>query len=218
MDAFFGRFTLWNYRGTPVDRKFAGSLLQSEVSMAHILPFRALRYDPLRVSPDQAVTQPYDKITSAMQDRYYAASPFNLVRIILGQKEADDNPANNVYTRAAAHFRDWREQGIFRQDSLPSIYAYSQRFTPPGATTELERQGFIALGRIEDYSAGVVFRHEQTLSKPKADRLDLLRATRAHFGQLFMLYEDDGQIEPKLATSATPDASVTDEYGVLHRA
>jgi uncharacterized protein (DUF1015 family) len=185
--------------------------------MAHILPFRALRYDPLRVSPAQAVTQPYDKITSALQDRYYAASPFNLVRIILGRKDADDNPANNVYTRAATHFRDWREQGIFCQDSLASIYAYSQRFTPPGTNTELERQGFIALGRIEDYSAGVVFRHEQTLSKPKADRLELLRATRAHFGQLFMLYEDDGQIESKLRPSAAPDASVTDEYGVLHR-
>jgi uncharacterized protein (DUF1015 family) len=185
--------------------------------MAHILPFRALRYDPLRVSPTQTVTQPYDKITSALQDRYYAASPFNLVRIILGRKEANDNPANNVYSRAARHFRDWREQGVFRQDSLPSIYAYSQRFTLPGAKTELERFGFIALGRIEDYSAGVVFRHEQTLSKPKADRLDLLRATRAHFGQLFMLYEDDGQIEPKLTTSSAPDISVTDEYGVLHQ-
>jgi uncharacterized protein (DUF1015 family) len=207
----------WNPHGAAVGQKVFGSLLQSEASMAHILPFRALRYDPLRVSPDQAVTQPYDKITSAMQDRYYAASPFNLVRIILGRKEESDNPANNVYTRAAADFRDWREQGVFRQDSLPSIYAYSQRFTPPGTNTELERQGFIALGRIEDYSAGVVFRHEQTLSKPKADRLELLRATRAHFGQLFMLYEDPGQIESKLATSAAPDASITDEYGVLHR-
>ncbi len=78
------------------------------------------------------------------------------------------------------------EQGILRQDSHPSIYVYSQRFTLPGSNTELERRGFIALGRIEDYSAGVVFRHEQTLAKPKADRLDLLRATRAHFGQIFM--------------------------------
>ena len=64
------------------------------------------------------------------------------------------------------------------------------RFTAPGSTAELERRGVIAVGRIEDYSAGVVFRHEQTLAKPKADRLELLRATQAHFGQLFMLYSD----------------------------
>jgi uncharacterized protein (DUF1015 family) len=185
--------------------------------MADIHPFRAFRYDPQRVSPAQVVTQPYDKITPAMQDRYYAGSPHNLVRIILGRREENDNPANNVYSRAAAHFRDWRQQGILRQDSLPSLYAYSQRFNLPGSSKELERRGFIALGRIEDYSAKVVFRHEQTLAKPKADRLDLLRATGAHFGQIFMLYEDSGQVESLLATDADPDISAADEYGVLHR-
>ena len=200
--------------------------------MADIHPFRAFRYDPQHVAPAQVVTQPYDKITPALQDHYYAASPYNLVRIILGRREENDNPANNVYSRAAAHFRDWRQQGILRQDSLPSLYVYSQRFTVPGparegstkerSATELERRSFIALGRLEDYPAGVVFRHEQTLAKPKADRLDLLRATSAHFGQIFMLYEDSGQIETLLATNADPDISVPDvqikdEHGVVHR-
>jgi len=199
--------------------------------MADIYPFRAFRYDKRQVSPAEVVTQPYDKITAALQDHYYEASPHNLVRVILGRREENDNPANNVYSRAAGHFREWREQGILRQDSVPSIYAYSQRFTRPGSSkesssregsTELERRGFIALGRIEDYSAGVVFRHEQTLAKPKADRLDLLRATRAHFGQIFMLYEDSGQVESLLAACSdpeisAPDVEVKDEYGVLHR-
>jgi uncharacterized protein (DUF1015 family) len=185
--------------------------------MADIHPFRAFRYDPRQVTPAQVVTQPYDKITPALQEHYYAASPHNLVRIILGRREENDNPANNVYSRAAGYFRDWRRQGILRQDSQPSIYSYSQRFTLPGSKTELERRGFIALGRVEDYSAGVVFRHEQTLAKPKADRLDLLRATRGHFGQIFMVYEDSGQIDLLLGTSADPDITVTDEYGVLHR-
>ena len=184
--------------------------------MADIHPFRGFRYDPQRVTLAQVVTQPYDKITPTLQDHYYAASPHNLVRIILGRREEKDNPANNVYSRAAAYFRDWRQQGILRQDSLPSFYVYSQRLTRPGSSKELERRGFIALGRVEDYSAGVVYRHEQTLAKPKADRLDLLRATHAHFGQIFMLYEDSGQVEALLATDADPDISVTDEYGVLH--
>jgi uncharacterized protein (DUF1015 family) len=185
--------------------------------MADIHPFRAFRYDSGKLSPDQVVTQPYDKITPSLQDRYYAASPYNLVRIILGRREENDNAVNNVYSRAAGYFRDWRQQGILRQDSQPSIYAYAQRFTLPGSGKELERRGFIALGHIEDYSAGVVFRHEQTLAKPKADRLDLLRATRGHFGQIFMLYEDSGQVESLLETSDDPEISVTDEYGVVHR-
>jgi len=87
--------------------------------MADILPFRALRYDLQRVTAAQVVTQPYDKITPAMQSAYYAISPYNLVRIILGRREPDDNTARNVYTRAADWSRDWRAQGILRRDSLP---------------------------------------------------------------------------------------------------
>ncbi|HEX6501752.1 MAG TPA: DUF1015 domain-containing protein [Terriglobales bacterium] len=184
--------------------------------MAYIAPFRALRYDPSRVNVSGAITQPYDKITPEMQDRYYAATPFNVVRIILG-KRAPDLPGDNVYTRAAGFFRDWRRAGVFVQDGQPSIYSYSQTFMVPGGKAQFERRGFIALGRIEDYSAGVVFRHEQTLAKPKADRLELLRATQAHFGQIFMLYHDSGEIENLLTVNSAPDIEVTDEYGVLHR-
>ena len=198
-------------------REPTATLLQSGVSMADVHPFRAFRYDPKRVSPAQVVTQPYDKINSALQDRYYAASPHNLIRIILGRREEVDNTGNNVYFRAAAYFRDWRQQGILRQDLDPSIYVYCQRFTLPGSSTELERRGFMALCRVEDYSAGVVFRHEQTLAKPKADRLDLLRATRAQFEQIFVVYEDAGQVESLLATNTEPDITVADEYGVVHR-
>ena len=103
--------------------------------MADIHPFRAFRYDPRQVSPDQVVTQPYDKITPTLQDRYYAASPYNLVRIILGRREETDNSTNNVYSRAAGYFNAWRQQGILRQDSDPSIYLYSQRFSLPVSTS-----------------------------------------------------------------------------------
>lgn len=186
--------------------------------MAEIRPFRALRYDLDRVDPPQVVTQPYDKITSAMQERYYAASPNNLVRIILGRREPDDNTARNVYTRAGEFGKLWRTQGILVQDDAPSLYAYTQAFKAPSGA-EFERRGFIALGRVEDYSAKVVFRHEQTLAKPKADRLDLLRATRVHYEQLFLLYEDSGQVEALLRpqTEGAPTVDVVDEYGVQHR-
>jgi uncharacterized protein (DUF1015 family) len=186
--------------------------------MAHIEPFRALRYDPARVALSQVATQPYDKITPEMQESYYASSPYSLVRIILGKRNAKDDSADNPYTRAAAHFSDWRRQGIFVQDPQPSLYRYSQQFPAAGGKGQMERHGFVALGKVEDYAAGVVFRHEQTLAKPKADRLDLLRATRAHFGQIFMLYSDPAaEIENALASPDPPLMEMTDEYGVLHR-
>src|SRR5205807_53906 len=116
---------------------------------------------------------------------------------------------------------EWRQQGVLRQDSDRSLYTYSQTFPGQGTSSELERRGFIALGRLEDYSTGVVFRHEQTLAKPKADRLDLLRATRAHFEQLFMLYQNSGDIDSLLFHNSGANSNaiieVTDEYGVLHR-
>jgi uncharacterized protein (DUF1015 family) len=189
--------------------------------MAHIEPFRAFRYDATKVALAEVATQPYDKITPAMQDRYYAASPYNLVRIILGKCQTSDTHGNDAYSRAAKSFRDWRREGILRQAPEPSIYRYVQRFAAPLATDhalQFERQGFIALGKVEDYSAGVVFRHEQTLAKPKADRLELLRATRAHFGQIFMLYSDpSAEIDQALASSDPPTLEMCDEYGVLHR-
>jgi uncharacterized protein (DUF1015 family) len=190
--------------------------------MAYIAPFRALRYDPARVDLTQVVTQPYDKITPEMQNRYYDANPHNLVRIILGQPQPTDHLEENIYTRAASSFKDWRRKGIFLQDPQQSLYQYVQRFQSPGGGAELERRGFIGLGKIEDYSVGIVHRHEQTLAKPKADRLELLRATRSHFGQLFMLYSDpaseiDGALSANVETDTENSIELRDEYGVLHQ-
>ena len=190
--------------------------------MAYVAPFRAWRYDPTRVDLTQAVTQPYDKITPAMQQRYYDASPHNLVRIILGKPQPADHSGENIYTRAAAFFQDWRREAVFLQDPQQSLYQYVQRFKPPGGGAELERRGFIGLGKIEDYSTGIVYRHEQTLAKPKVDRLKVLRATRAHFGQLFMLYGDPaGEVDAALSANPAPDMEIgidfQDEYGVWHQ-
>ncbi len=189
--------------------------------MARIYPFRALRYNPSMVRVEDVVTQPYDKITPAMQQAYYQRSIYNLVRIILGLPELFDEPgSNDVYTRAARDFADWRRMGVLAQEKDACIFAYSQRFTVPGGDGEIhERRAFIALGELCDYSQQVVFRHEQTLSKPKSDRLNLLGETRAHFGQIFMLYSDPALTAEKILFSGktAPEIEVTDEYGVTHR-
>jgi uncharacterized protein (DUF1015 family) len=188
--------------------------------MARIYPFRAWRYNPSAVRLEDVVTQPYDKISPSMQQAYYQRSPFNLVRIILGLPELfDAERGESVYTRAARDFNAWREQGVLFQEKDPCVLAYSQRFTVPGTEILKERRGFIALGKLHDYADQVVFRHEQTLSKPKSDRLNLLKATHAHFGQIFMLYSDPaGSVERILYDDSGPaEAEVTDEYDVLHR-
>src|ERR1700744_1753474 len=119
--------------------------------MARIYPFRAWRYNPSAVRLDDVVTQPYDKISPAMQQAYYQRSPYNLVRIILGLPELfDAEKAESVYTRAARDFRAWREQGVLIQEKHPCVFAYSQKFQVPGSSEIRERRGFIALGKLHD--------------------------------------------------------------------
>ncbi|MGH9794757.1 MAG: DUF1015 domain-containing protein [Candidatus Acidiferrales bacterium] len=188
--------------------------------MAEIFPFRAFRYATGRVKPADVLTQPYDKITPQMQERYYGLSPYNLVTVERGKAHPTDSPQNNVYTRARQALDTWIAEGVLIRESAPAIYAYSQEYAPPGSDETLTRHGFVALGRVEDYAAGVVHRHEQTLSGPRADRLELLRATRAHTGQLFMLYSDPAKHIDKLLaqTEKVPaPVEVRDEYGVIHR-
>ena len=155
-----------------------------------------------------------------MRTRYLSLSPHNLVRVILGEPGAADSAADNVYTRAANHLKDWTASGALARDSEPGIFAYFQEFTVPDTGERLVRKGFIGLGAVEDYSANVVYRHEQTLAGPKKDRLELLRHTHAHFGQLFMLYPDPERTIDVLldqAAAGPPLAEVTDEYGAVHR-
>jgi uncharacterized protein (DUF1015 family) len=188
--------------------------------MADIQPFRAYRYDTNRVALKDVLTQPYDKISPEMQERYYAASPCNLITIEKGRVLPGDADGNNVYTRAAKKVDEWIADKVLAQDAAPSIYIYSQEFLVPGTQTRRVRIGFIALGRVEDYDAHVVFRHERTLSAPKADRIELLRRTRVQTGQLFLLYDDPSRlIDNLLEETARKSAplELTDEYGVIHR-
>jgi uncharacterized protein (DUF1015 family) len=187
--------------------------------LAQIYPFQPFRYTEKAGPLENVVTQPYDKISPAMQSRYLSLNPHNLARVILGERRAGDSEGDNVYTRAARYLDDWIASGVLARDHQPGIFPYFQEFTVPDTGERLVRKGFIALGAVEDYSRGVVHRHEQTLSGPKKDRLDLLRHTHAHCGQIFMLYPDPaGAIDALLdeAAKAAPIAAVTDEYGAVH--
>ncbi|HMD96831.1 MAG TPA: DUF1015 domain-containing protein [Terriglobia bacterium] len=189
--------------------------------MAQIIPFRALHYNSGLVGDlANVVTQPYDKISPEMQARYYGLSPYNLARIIRRKGGGGRAGADADYQGAAQDFRDWIDRGVLVSDGEPALYVYHQQYEVPGRPGDgRTRRGFIGLGRLEDYGARIVHRHEETLSGPKADRLELLKATRAHFGQIFLLYSDpEGCIEHELDaySVANPWERVEDEYGTVH--
>jgi uncharacterized protein (DUF1015 family) len=177
--------------------------------MAKIFPFRAYRYSPRAGDPANLLTQPYDKISPEMQQRYRTLSPHNLIHLI----------RPDSYSGAAQRLREWVDQRILVQDAEPSLFAYFQKFQPPDLPGTCRRKGLIALGEVVDYSAGVVYRHELTHSGPKRDRLELLRHTRTHCEQLFLLYDDPRtQVDALLdrAAQADPVTRVIDEYGAEH--
>lgn len=182
--------------------------------MAYIYPFRGYRYNVAKVKDlNNVVTQPYDKIEAADQERYYQASEYNIVRLILNKGEN----GKDRYEAAAEYLEKWLAEGVLVQDEEPSFYAYWQEYEVEGE--KKVRKGFVGMGRLEGEET--VKAHENTLDAPKEDRLKLMRATEANFGHIFMLYSDEEQRVINLLDEAVKDlepvTEVYDEDGNLHR-
>lgn len=188
--------------------------------MAEIRPFRAIQFRTPPIPIGKVVTQPYDKITPRMRERYLAAHPNNLVRILRPLDDPDTSPKRSPYQTAAETWRRWIREGVVATRPEPAVFAYYQRFRVPGSGETLTRKGIVALTRLESYDRGVIFPHERTLSGPREDRLELLRQTRTHFGQVFLMYSDPARrIESLLDQAIASEAGleVKDEYDVAHR-
>jgi uncharacterized protein (DUF1015 family) len=185
--------------------------------MADIRAFRGFRYDPARVGAlADVVCPPYDVIDAALQQRLYQTSPYNAVRLELTREEP--GASISKYEQAANTLRRWLLEGVLRQDSARNLYVYEQEFTLEGVVRQ--RRGFFARVRLVPWGSGGIFPHEQTLSAPKQDRLNLYRATGFNISPIFGLYPDPQQevmavLEPALR--AAPPQQAEDHLGVIHR-
>ncbi len=183
-----------------------------------IRPLKAYRFDSDVVgNAADCISPPYDVINSQQQEELYKKNKYNIVRIIKGKTEPSDSQGNNQYTRAAEYLNEWIKKGVLKQDETHCIYAYIQNFELAGAW--FKRISFTAQLKLEEFGK-VVRPHEQTLLGPKQDRLDLLRATKARFGLVFMLYQDPKQIAEKIIEElmdVKPLIDATDEQNVRHR-
>lgn len=187
--------------------------------MVEVLPFAATRYVPERVGGLSAVTcPPYDVINDEQRDQLYNRSEYNVVRLVLGKTYDSDSERDNRYTRAASLLKQWQQEGVLVRDPEPAVYAYEQQFTVGG--NQYSRLGFIAAVGLQDFSQGGIVPHERTLSKPKADRLQLMRATDANLSPIFGIYADEsGEVDRILRQSTQgrqPDV-VIDDSGTINR-
>lgn len=183
-----------------------------------IKPFKAYRFNKNVVgNPGDCIAPPYDVIDAEMQEQLYIQNEYNIVRAIKGKVSADDDSVNNVYTRAAEYLDTAIQTGALVQEDNDAIYAYVQDFEIAGQT--FERSAMIACGKLTAFGKGVQ-PHERTLEGPKADRLNLTRATACQLGQIFMLYDDPTHVDHQIICKATqndPVIDATDEHNVRHR-
>ncbi len=183
-----------------------------------IRPFKALRFDAAVVgSAGDCVAPPYDVIDEQMQKALYAKNPCNVVRLILGMDQPDDDAEENRYSRAAQFLAEFIAGGALKAEATECMYAYVQDFDAGGR--HCRRSGLVVLGKLSDFGSGVQ-PHEKTMEGPKADRLKLTRATGAQFGQLFMLYDDPEKTAENIIAAAAARPALLDfddDNGVRHR-
>jgi uncharacterized protein (DUF1015 family) len=169
--------------------------------MAEIAPFRGILYTKKAGAPDKLLAPPYDVISDEERAKLAALDAHNCVRLILPEGAGDEKYAN-----AARDLNEWLRAGVLARDAEPALYRYHQTFTAEGRTAT--RKGFICRIRLARFEERIVLPHERTLAGPKADRLKLKRATRAHLSQVFGLYADPERLsdQPFVAVEATAPA------------
>lgn len=189
--------------------------------MAEIVPFRGTRYAASRGRAlGQLLAPPYDLISLEQRDELLRRSPHNVVHVTVGDDRPGDGPLSNKYTRAGESWASWQQQGILRRDPAPSFYLLEQSFWAPDGRN-VRRRGFMAAVRLHAFSEGVIVPHEKTLTAPKADRLELLKAVKANLSPLFGLYRDEGRATARAFDEFTaghePASEADSDDGVHHR-
>jgi len=186
--------------------------------MANVYPFRSLRYAPNKVPSrklSRTVRQDLEGhartvLCPASQQHYSNCSGENRPGGFSHEQRL--YAGSSIFERVARKRDPGADTGTHSSPiSSDSPCREPRRFAPA--------RDFVGLGRLEDYANKVVFPHERTLTGPKKDRLELLRHTRTHFEQIFMLFEDpvrkiDGLLDE--ISVRVPDIQLDDEYGVQH--
>src|SRR6202035_5204978 len=130
---------------------------------------------------------PYDQIDDAARARFRAPPPPQSVHL------TRPVPADglDMYRHPAALHSRWLASGVTARDPRPPLYPYVIELAGGG-----RRLGVCGLVGLDD--PRIIRPHEQTLDKPLADRLALLRATRVDLEPILLLSEDGGRLDALL--------------------
>jgi uncharacterized protein (DUF1015 family) len=180
--------------------------------MAEIKAFNGMRFNTEAAGEiGELVCPPYDIISPKQREDYIAKNEYNIIRLEL-PTGGDDR-----YKVAGGLLQDWLDKKILEKDTKEGIYIYEMDFIANGVKNSLK--GFVTLVKLHEFSDGVVLPHEETLSKAKTDRFNLMSETMCNFSQIYSLYMDeDGAVGAILKDLGnTPDMVITDPDGTVHK-
>ncbi len=179
--------------------------------MAEIRPFAALRYTDAAGDVSKNVCPPYDIISESERLAFLEESENNIIRLELPK---GDSP----YEEAARSLRRMEEDGILAKDDRVGLYIYEEEFTAYGEKKKVK--GIYSLVKLCEFSEGVVLPHEETLSKAKEDRFNLMSTTFCNFSAIYSMYTDEERIiRNKIdeLSARTPDVEFPDKDGIIQR-
>lgn len=180
--------------------------------MAKIIPFKALRFTEKAGEISTLCCPPYDIISELEQKALYNKSPYNVIRLEL-------NADNDRYCSAAKTLKEWLSGGILKTDEKDAIYIYEEEFSLEKCETKTVRT-LIANIELTPFRDGIVLPHEETLSKAKADRFELMKATLCNFSQIYSLYVDEGKRVTAVLSEECqrkPDVEFLSDDGIIQR-
>ena len=181
--------------------------------MAEIKPFRGMRYNTFLAGKiGELCCPPYDIISEEERLGYIAENEYNVIRLEL-PKEGED-----VYKTAGEVLDMWRNTGVLVHETKPAVYIYEEEFNAYNKRSSVK--GIIVRVKVEEFSKGVILPHEFTLSKAKADRFNLMKATNCNFSQIYALYMDEEHTTLKTIdrlSDRKPDQKFTDSDHVTHK-
>ena len=173
--------------------------------MAIVRPFKGMRFSEKAGEIGEVCCPPYER------KAFIKKNENNIIRLELPRDKG------NPYKKAKATLDEWLENGILEFDEEPCIYIYEERFTV--GDKEYSFKGLVGKVFLYEFERGIILPHENTLSKAKEDRFNLMKATACNFSQVYSLYHDPvGKIDKSIAklSARQPDKSFTDKDGVTH--
>jgi uncharacterized protein (DUF1015 family) len=184
--------------------------------MVDVSWFKGIIYNQDKIAIlDDVMSPPYDIISPEMQNELYKKHKNNIVRLILGEQYPNDTKHSNRYTRAKNFFDLWLNNKVLKKVDKPAIYPYEIEYNFRGKKRTMN--GFFMLLKL-DPGYSFIKAHERTLSKPKLDRLNLIRTCQANFEPIELLYIDEKEDIIRIINESIGDAiiKVRESAGVIH--